>query len=67
MSHMSVWKWKLAVVGALLFSTSAWAQKPKYTRTQDLKVDVKLSERVKPIVPKDPKERQQEQRAWYSP
>jgi tetratricopeptide (TPR) repeat protein len=60
MSHMSVWKTKLAVVGALLISTSAWAQKPKYTRTQDLKVDVKLSERVKPIVPKDPKEQQQQ-------
>src|ERR1043165_1263183 len=65
MSHMSVWKWKLAVVGALLGGTSvptrAGAQKPKYTRTQDLKVDVKLSERVKPIVPKDPKEQQQQQ------
>jgi tetratricopeptide (TPR) repeat protein len=39
-----------------LGGTSAWAQKAKYTRTQDLKVDVKLSDRVKPIVPKDPKE-----------
>src|SRR5436190_18547223 len=64
MSHMSVWKLKLAMVGALLdgssVTTRAWAQKPKYTRTQDLKVDVKLSERVKPIVPKDNKEQQQQ-------
>ena len=60
MSHRSVLS-KLALVGVLVSATSAWAQKPKYTRTQDLKVDVKLSERVKPIVPKDPKEQQQQQ------
>jgi tetratricopeptide (TPR) repeat protein len=60
MSHRSVLS-KLAVVGVLVASTGAWAQKPKYTRTQDIKVDVKLSERVKPIVPKDPKEQQQQQ------
>src|SRR5262249_32152695 len=33
----------------------------KYTRQQDVKVDVKLSERVKPIVPKDPKDQQQQE------
>ena len=35
----------LALLSLVLASTSAWAQKPKYTRTQDVKVDVKLSER----------------------
>jgi TolA-binding protein len=60
MSHRSVLS-KLAVMGVLVSVTSAWAQKPKYTRTQDIKVEVKLSERVKPIVPKDPKEQQQQQ------
>src|SRR5688572_4174593 len=60
MSHRSVSS-KLALVGVLVSATSAWAQKPKYTRTQDIKVEVKLSERVKPIVPKDPKEQQQQQ------
>jgi TolA-binding protein len=43
-------KFKLALVATLLVSSSgAWAQKAKYTRTQDVKVDVKLSDRVKPI------------------
>jgi len=38
-----------ALVGGL--TTSAWAQKPKYTRDQNnVKVDVKLSDRTKPIV-----------------
>src|ERR1700753_3071163 len=46
----------LALAGILASSTAAWAQKAKYTRTQDLKVDVKLSDRVKPIVPKDKNE-----------
>jgi len=42
---------KLTILGMLLATGSAWAQsKPKYTRTQDVKVDVKLSDRVKPIV-----------------
>jgi tetratricopeptide (TPR) repeat protein len=52
---------KLVILGVLVSSTSAWAQKAKYTRQQDLKVDVKLSERVKPIVPKDPKDQQQQE------
>ncbi|HEX4416328.1 MAG TPA: tetratricopeptide repeat protein [Kofleriaceae bacterium] len=47
-------KWKLAVLGVMVLGTSAWAQKAKYTRQQDLKVDVKLSDRVKPIVAKTP-------------
>ena len=44
-------KLKLAFLTVLMASsaTSAWAQKPKYTRTQDVKIDVKLSDRVKPI------------------
>ncbi len=52
---------KLAMMGLLLLSlqpVAAHAQKAKYTRTQDVKVDVKLSDRVKPIAPKpkDPKD-----------
>ncbi|MDB4962045.1 MAG: Tetratricopeptide repeat protein [Myxococcales bacterium] len=46
---------KLATLGVLLVSTVssvALAQKAKYTRTQDVKIDVKLSDRVKPITPK---------------
>src|SRR3954463_4612365 len=53
-AHMS--KFSLAVLGVLVLSSSAWAQKAKYTRSQDLKVDVKLSDRVKPIQAKDAKE-----------
>ena len=46
-------KSKVAIVAVLLASSSgAWAQKAKYTRQQDVKVDVKLSDRVKPIVQK---------------
>ena len=48
-------KMKLAILGVLALSgatTSAWAQKPRYSRTQDVKIDVKLSDRVKPIAPK---------------
>lgn len=50
-------KLKLAILGVLVLSTSAVAQKAKYTRQQDVKIDVKLSDRVKPIVqaPTDPK------------
>ncbi len=53
-------KFKLAMLGLLVAATSASAQKAKYTRQQDVKVDVKLSERVKPIQakPADPKENQ---------
>ncbi|HEX2687336.1 MAG TPA: hypothetical protein VHN14_12005, partial [Kofleriaceae bacterium] len=51
----------LAIVGVLVLGASAWAQKAKYTRQQDVKVDVKLSDRVKPIVPKDPKDTQQQE------
>jgi tetratricopeptide (TPR) repeat protein len=55
-------KLKLAIVGVLLLSTSAWAQKAKYTRAQDVKVEVKLSDRVKPLVakPAEAKEAQPE-------
>jgi hypothetical protein len=45
-------KLKLALVAALLASSSgAWAD-AKYKRTQDVKVQVNLSDRVKPIQPK---------------
>jgi TolA-binding protein len=59
---MRMWKMNLAIVGVLVLGTSAWAQKAKYTRQQDLKVDVKLSDRVKPIVakPSEPKDQQPE-------
>lgn len=61
-----MWKMKLVIVGLVVSTTTAWAQKAKYTRQQDLKVDVKLSDRVKPIVPKDPKEQQQQQQPELS-
>jgi tetratricopeptide (TPR) repeat protein len=46
---------KLAILGLVVATstTTAWAQKAKYTRQQDIKVDVKLSDRVKPIQAKD--------------
>src|SRR5690349_14496838 len=44
-------KMKLVLVATLLVSSSAWAD-GKYKRTQDVKVNVTLSDRVKPIQPK---------------
>jgi len=58
MSRISM---KLAIVVALASGASAWAQKAKYTRQQDVKVEVKLSDRVKPIVAKDAKDLRQQQ------
>jgi tetratricopeptide (TPR) repeat protein len=54
-------KMKLAIIGVLVLSSAAWAQKAKYSRQQDLKVDVKLSDRSKPIVPKGPESKGQQQ------
>src|SRR5262245_64653137 len=54
-------KLKLAILGAVLATSSvALAQKAKYTRNQDVKIDVKLSDRTKPIQQKapDPKQNQ---------
>src|SRR5687768_2577993 len=45
-------KVKLVIVAALLVSSSGAFADAKYKRTQDIKVDVKLSDRVKPIQPK---------------
>src|SRR5262249_20697203 len=45
---------KLAILGALLFPGTAGAN-AKYARQQDIKIDAKLSERSRPIVPRDPK------------
>ncbi|MDB4956108.1 MAG: Tetratricopeptide repeat protein [Myxococcales bacterium] len=42
-------KLKLAILTTLLVGGSAWAQKAKYTRNSDVKVNVTLSDRVKPI------------------
>src|SRR5215213_9463497 len=39
---------KLVIVASLLASSSAWAD-AKYKRTQDVKIQVNLSDRVKPI------------------
>jgi tetratricopeptide (TPR) repeat protein len=50
----------LAIVGVLVLGASAWAQKAKYTRQQDVKVEVKLSDRVKPIVAKTPDAKDQQ-------
>lgn len=40
-----------AAVAALVLSAAnvAWAQKPKYTRASEVKINVKVSDRVKPI------------------
>ncbi|HEU4732278.1 MAG TPA: tetratricopeptide repeat protein [Kofleriaceae bacterium] len=54
-------KLAVAVLGLLVLGTTARAQKAKYTRQQDLKVDVKLSDRVRPIVPKTPAEAKEQQ------
>jgi tetratricopeptide (TPR) repeat protein len=40
------------VVFALLLGSAAYAQKTKYTRSQDLKVEVKQTDRTKPARPK---------------
>src|SRR5688572_2697910 len=55
---MSKLKRGLAIAGVLIATSTVYAQKAKYTRNQDVKVDVKLSDRVKPIQakPADPKE-----------
>ncbi len=55
---MSMSKLKLAMIGLLIATAPVYAQKAKYTRNQDVKVDVKLSDRVKPIQakPADPKD-----------
>ena len=49
----------LAVVGLLGWSAIAWAQSARYTRQQDIKIEAKLSERSRPITPKDPKDQAQ--------
>ncbi|HEX8111037.1 MAG TPA: tetratricopeptide repeat protein [Kofleriaceae bacterium] len=50
---------QLAILGVLLSPGIAGAQKAKYTRQQDIKIDAKLSERSRPITPKDPKDQSQ--------
>ena len=45
-------KLKLVIVACLLASSSGAFADAKYKRTQDVKVDVKLSDRVKPVVVK---------------
>jgi len=45
-------KLKLALVAALIGSPGLAAAQGKYKRSQDVKIDVKLSDRVKPIQPK---------------
>src|SRR4051812_9551853 len=48
-------KMKLAILGAVLATSSVvYAQKAKYTRSQDVKIDVKLSDRTKPLPQKAP-------------
>src|SRR5262245_49851220 len=41
----------LAILGVLLSAGTAGAQKARYTRQQDIKIDAKLSERSRPVVP----------------
>ncbi len=53
----------VGIEGSALGDTSSGAgsggSHPKYTRNQDVKIDVKLSDRVKPIQPKDPNAKSQ--------
>src|SRR5689334_4584439 len=42
----------MRVLLMLLVATTAYADPPKYTRKQTVHVDVKQSERTKPLVPK---------------
>src|ERR1044071_10157133 len=49
----------LAILGVLLSAGTAGAQKAKYSRQQDIKIDAKLSDRSRPKDPKDPKEQSQ--------
>ena len=41
----------LLVLVSVLLATSAYADAPRYTRKQNVALDVKLSDRVKPIKP----------------
>ena len=55
---------KVALLGAvtmLVATTTATAAPPKYTRQQQVKVKVNLSDRTKPLVAKDPAASQQQQ------
>ena len=49
----------LAILGVLLSAGTAGAQKARYSRQQDIKIDAKLSDRSRPKDPKDPKEQSQ--------
>jgi len=48
------------LLGVMLLASPAHAQRAKYTRNTEVKVDVHLSERVKPIQPKAPNPKQQQ-------
>jgi tetratricopeptide (TPR) repeat protein len=45
---------RVAVFSAVLvYTATAWAQKPKYARSTDVKINVKISDRVKPLEAKE--------------
>ncbi len=51
--HLSL-KGRAAIVCMVLaYAGTAWAQKPKYTRASDVKINVKISDRVKPLEAKE--------------
>lgn len=50
MSQQRTLKIRAAIACLVLASAStAWAQKPKYTRASEVKINVKISDRVKPL------------------
>ncbi|NJM90758.1 MAG: tetratricopeptide repeat protein [Myxococcales bacterium] len=52
MHHQRSLRVRAAIVSAVLAcAATAWAQKPKYSRSSDVKINVKISDRVKPIDP----------------
>jgi tetratricopeptide (TPR) repeat protein len=54
MQQRPSFKVRAAIVAmVLVYAGAAWAQKPKYARTNDVKINVKISDRVKPIEVKD--------------
>lgn len=50
MHHHLKFSGRAAIVCMVLaYAGTAWAQKPKYTRQSDVKINVKISDRVKPL------------------
>ncbi len=60
MHQLRSFKGSAAIVCMVLaYAGTAWAQKPKYTRASDVKINVKISDRVKPLEAKEKPESKQ--------